>query len=191
MRTRIIIRKSRSPSKGSEGDVSDEEEKHHTKVPTPFFVHKKAPRVLQTHTNADKARGGVERKARSSSPKQALAKNTVQSRGRMHQSPIQRTNSPAISRAKPLNTSKTEKKAQSPYRAKTKMSPGRTQLRMGPEYKQVAKNTSPLPGRTPILESDEVAALKVLARKKRVVNKALWEAAENGDIVKITQLLEP
>eukprot|EP00826_Nyctotherus_ovalis_P025775 TRINITY_DN1_c1698_g1_i1.p1 TRINITY_DN1_c1698_g1~~TRINITY_DN1_c1698_g1_i1.p1 ORF type:complete len:190 (+),score=39.93 TRINITY_DN1_c1698_g1_i1:51-620(+) len=189
MKARITIRKSRSPSKGSEGDISDEEEKHYTKVPTPFFVHKKAPRILQNNS-ADKARGGVERKARSSSPKQVLTKNTVQSRGRMHQSPIQRTNSPAISRAKPLNTSKT-KKAQSPYGAKNKMSPGRTQLRMGPEHKQVAKNTSPLPGRTQLLESDEVAALKALARKKRVVNKALWEAAENGDIVKITQLLEP
>jgi len=180
------VKKSRSPSKGSEGDISDEEEKHYTKAPTPFFVNKKAPRILQT--NVEKMKKEIERKARSNSPKQGLVKKVLKTQNRTNQSPLPRKNPPITSHSRALDTSNTEKRVRSPYRTQTKMGQERGYMKVGSEHK-LQKNTSPHTGK--LLESDEMTALKILARKKRLVNKALWEAAENGDIVKITQLLEP
>lgn len=196
MKGKKTITKAHSPTRiesSSEEDIIDEDEKNHIKIPDEFTTNNVSNRVIRLSNNRQK--GPIERKARSNSPRQGLARKDIKDREKINRSPIPRKESPLTHlHTKISNTTKTStsNSRQSPLRTKTKISPERTKNRVSPGRNQlIKKSSSPHPATAHALESKETSALRMLAKKKRQLNKELWEASENGNLLKITQLLEP
>jgi len=113
------------------------------------------------------------KRARSNSPRK-VAKNILN---------IKPSRSPFVRKNLPLDNSGS--KANTSQRVlKIGQSPGRIQNKTNPDRLYTKNNLQPF-------ESEELKALKLLAKKRHRLNKDLWEAAENGDIKKINELLNP
>jgi hypothetical protein len=162
------MHKSRSPSRYDSGQVEHKIERHaDIKQSSNPFINNKGKIIELAELLA--------KRARSNSPKKVLAKNIkLSSKCR---SPLARKNSPLdLSRNKNTNASQrtTLKGGQSPVKIQNKISPQRSCKKLGIEG----------------IDNKELNALKYLAKQKHKLNKELWEAAENGNLSKIKQLLD-
>jgi len=173
MKAKLAIHKSRSPPRhdlGYEDELVEEFEdtRHRRQLPNALLVNKKPGGV-----NAIKL---MARKAHSNSPKEVSAKSGKNYRNiNKYQSPIPRNHSPfEIYRNKVTEVNLFGNK-----RPKTKH-------KLSPEPSRFLRRDSPHSS-----ETEEAKALKLFGKKRHQLNKDLWEAAENGDLVKIAQLLEP
>lgn len=184
MRAKGAIHKSRSPARH---DLIHEEEpleelegeRYHRQIPNAFHINKKPGRLGKNDIMRLLAR-----KARSNSPKGTSANNVYNSKHTSkHQSPFARKNSPLEvfkNRGTDVNTSN--------KMGKLRVSPPKTHGKMSPDFDRTGRKESPFKTNQ---ESEEVKALRLIAKKRHQLNKDLWEAAESGDLVKITQLLDP
>ena len=211
MKGKFTIRKSRSPNSrdpqpSNEGEVGDEQEddRQSKQIPNTLVVNKKGVRLARADLSNTTALFG--RKARSNSPKESgpiKASPNVRQQVFKHHSPIPAKNPTAeTSRPKednPFPLSPIEMPNQGGVIAKQAMAKTH-RLKMSPERAQQiggmlnvggGGKDSPHSGRFQAFEPEETKALKALARKKRQLNEELWEASENGDVVKISRLLEP
>lgn len=165
MKSKLIIHKSRSPARYNL-EQSDSE-KQSLKA---FAVDKvKLPKNELMELFIKRARSNSPRKGNKNIQN---LKEVVK-----YRSPRARKNSPLdFSRNKVAPTS--QRGLRSPRRIQNNISP-----------KRFFRNDSP-PRMQPF-ESEEIKTLKLLAKRRHRLNKELWEAAENGDTTKISQLLEP
>lgn len=180
MKAKLHNHKSRSPPRRdfiSEDELIEELEdtRHKRQLPNAFLVNKKPGRKEKAE-----AVGFVVRKARSNSPKGLSAKNGKNYRNiGKYQSPIPRKHSPfEVYKSKITEVNLIANKRISPPKIYNERSPDQGHV--------LRKDSSP---RLP--ETEEAKALKLFAKRRHQLNKDLWEAAENGDLVKISQLLEP
>jgi len=211
MKAKLTIRKAKSPGgrdpqHNNEGEIGDEleEDKQLKQIPNTLVVNKKGIRLARANMSNTTAFFG--RKARSNSPKDpGPIKLEAGSRQQIykHHSPLG-TKSPTNETLKfkeespfpiaPADiTNFAAITAKQPPAAKTqrlKMSPERVQ-QLGGILHVGGSSNSPRGQRFQPFEPEETKALKALARKKRQLNEELWEAAENGDVIKISRLLEP
>lgn len=171
MKSKLIIHKSRSPVRYDFGHPVDA---LNTKLtPNVFLINK-------GKLGKNELGELFGKRARSNSPRKILMKNIQNMKlASKCRSPLARKNSPLEISRKANASQRTSKAAQSPGRIQNKLSPER-----------LLRKNNPLNSNQP-LESEELKALKFLAKRKHKLNKDLWEAAENGDIQKIGQLLNP
>jgi len=153
-------------------------------TPNALIINKK--RVKLTRNRLGQVTTLFKRKARSNSPKEESLIKDKAKQSNNHKSPNRRNSPVGVSTDgswnRALYSSGKDKKTGS-------KSPG--------VYKKAASNSKNLPGQSthkakmgtcpkPIEESS-----KYIAQKKQKLNEELWEASENGDLAKITQLLKP
>jgi hypothetical protein len=173
MKAKLPIHKSRSPPRRDlvyEDELIEELEdtRHRRQLPNAFLVNKKPGKVETV--------GFMGRKACSNSPKGVSAKNGKNYRNiNKYQSPIPRNHSPF----EVYRNKVTEVNLFGNRKPKTKH-------KLSPEPSRFLRRESPRSSGT-----EEAKALKLFAKRRHQLNKDLWEAAENGDLVKIAQLLEP
>ncbi len=189
------VRKSRSPrghvAPSNEGEIADDLDEDR-QIPNAFVINRKGVRLARADLSNTPAFFG--RKARSNSPKGGadLQLNThirlqaLHQSGKKSRSPVGTYREDADSSSGSGNPPPHDliiRFAKSPAAAKTKppASPG---------FLQRLQNSEDSKTHQPE-QSEEVKALKALARKKRQLNEELWEAAADGDLVRIGQLLEP
>ena len=182
MKAKFAMHKSRSPPKfdfSHEGEVIEEfdDGKQRRQIPNIFLVNKKPGRLTRNGTS--NVTSPLYRKVRSNSPRINPQKSTPNlKQPTNYHSPICKQNQPLeVSRNKGININTS-------YKTK-----GRVSRKGSPDIeKQRAKANSPRLGHC--AENEEIKALKVFAKRKHKLNKELWEAAENGNLAKITQLLD-
>ncbi len=214
MKGKLTIRKSRSPGGRdppvNEGEIGDEleEDKQRKQIPNTLVVNKKGIRLARADLSNTTAFFG--RKARSNSPKEVgpikLNPNLRQQIYKHHSPvgaknaspPAETTRAIKEERTFPVDlygggvgTLATKIPVPPPKTQRLKMSPERAQQLGGIVHVGGGTNSPRAGGRFQPFEPEETKALKALARKKRQLNEELWEAAENGDVVKISRLLEP
>jgi len=169
MKSKLFIHKSRSPARYDFGQAEHKIERPADIKQSPNgFINNKG-KIIRSEL-ADL----FAKRARSNSPKKVLTKNIkLTSKCR---SPLARKNSPLdSSRNKNTNTSqRTLKGGQLPVKIQNKISPQRLCKKIGAQQ----------------IDSEELKTLKYLAKQKHKLNKELWEAAENGNLTKIKQLLD-
>eukprot|EP00826_Nyctotherus_ovalis_P006998 TRINITY_DN11711_c0_g1_i7.p1 TRINITY_DN11711_c0_g1~~TRINITY_DN11711_c0_g1_i7.p1 ORF type:complete len:181 (+),score=33.29 TRINITY_DN11711_c0_g1_i7:165-707(+) len=174
MKAKLPSHKSRSPPRhqlGYEDELIEELEdtRQRRQLPNALFVNKKPGR----HEKGD---GGLlVRKARSNSPKGINGKSGKNYRNiNKYQSPIPRKHSPF-----------------EVYRNKVTDANPLSSRRISPPKPLKSPESRSRKDSSHVSETEETKALRLFAKKKHQLNKDLWEAAENGDLVKIAQLLEP
>jgi hypothetical protein len=207
--SKMATRKSKSPShntSNNEGDIGDdqEEDKQTKQVPNTLIVNKKGVRptravlpITTTHFT---------RKARSNSPKES---STVKINPATSQHTANKCRSPQNVSPRAIDIPKKKEgelsvkegsthKENSKYGITTKIlranqgkgSPDRSPANSDAAQNRHAKSPRPVQKFQPF-DSEETKALKAIAKKKHQLNEELWEAAGDGDLVKISRLLEP
>ncbi len=210
MKSRIPAKKARSPRAGDTGNHDDEidddleDDRQHKQVPNTLVVSKKGTRLARADLSNTAAFFG--RKARSNSPKEGaparLNTNMRQPIYKKCHSPAAAGHNQVAETARPRQDEPDEptpaaniaikygtlsKASHSPSPPHT----ATTRNRASPTLTQRTQ-ASPRPAtRFQAFEPEETKALKALARKKRQLNEDLWDAASNGDLVKLSRLLEP
>eukprot|EP00826_Nyctotherus_ovalis_P047669 TRINITY_DN5516_c0_g2_i1.p2 TRINITY_DN5516_c0_g2~~TRINITY_DN5516_c0_g2_i1.p2 ORF type:complete len:181 (-),score=45.21 TRINITY_DN5516_c0_g2_i1:35-577(-) len=167
MKQRLASRKCKSPqerSRRKEEAKGAAEENECRRLPTAFAVTRRRGRLERVDLSNTEAFFG--RSARSNSPK------TIDSS--KHED--KRMNSPKTSRE--TNDSNESRKASRKLKAKVN-NPSNEHTH------NLERHNSPQPCKLGIEEPKE------LQRKKKLLNAALWEAAEKGDVIRIVRLLEP
>lgn len=174
MKGKLLIGKSRSPRRDSghnEGEVGNEAEEGNHARPAPYalVVADKPSKFKGVNLSTIKALFG--RKARSNSPKSKVSNTSQQ---------VFKAKFPNSSRNSPNKAANTSYGA---VKEKQKV-----HLRKGVESRQDLRSS---PSALKILEPEKLELIRTIAQRKHRLNRDLWEAAEAGDIPRLSRLLRP